>query len=157
MNSQAEIPGAGDPSPLRQWGAWAVLAGVAGLVLVFVQIVGPTLEPTPSVGAQIGEIAGEIRRSAWRSFFGLSAPEPEPSAVTAWAALAIAAPLLGIAALVLAAISAIARENRRYAAYGASLGAAAITFQFIWLVALLIACVVLLVAIIENMGDIFGI
>jgi hypothetical protein len=54
-------------------------------------------------------------------------------------------------------ISAIAREHRRYAAFGAGLGGAAIAFQFIWLVALLIAGVVLLVAIIRNMDSIFGI
>ena len=137
MEGDAESPGANGPNPLRQWGGWAVLTGAAALLLVFVQIVVPTLEPAPSAAAQIGEIAGEIRRSAWRSFFGLSAPQPEPAPAMVWGALALVAPLLGIAALVLSVISAIAREHRRYAAFGAGLGGAAVAFQFIWLVALL--------------------
>jgi hypothetical protein len=95
MERDAESPGANGPNPLRQWGGWAVLTGAAAVLLVFVQIVVPTLEPAPSAAAQIGEIAGEIRRSAWQSFFGLSAPRPEPAPAMVWGAPALVAPLLG--------------------------------------------------------------
>ena len=37
------------------------------------------METKPSVGAQIGEIAGDIRRSAWRTMLGLPEPTPEPT------------------------------------------------------------------------------
>jgi hypothetical protein len=157
MNEQSlEIAAPGSPSPFRNWGLWAVLAGALALALVFFQIAAPSFEPKPSVGTQIGEIAGEIKRSAWRSFFGLPNPEakPEPASITDY--IAIAAPLLGIVAVVLSLVSGVLRENWRYSVYGVSLGAAAIVFQYFWWVALLVAGVILLVAIIENIGDIFS-
>jgi hypothetical protein len=142
--------------PFRKPGFWSVLIGAIALVLVFVQIVGPTLDPGPSAATQVGEIAGEIKRSAWRTFLGLPKPEPEIEAVSAWTYLALPAPILGVLAVVLSLISALMRENWRYPVYGASLGAAAIVFQYVWWIALLVAGVLLLVAIIENIGDIFS-
>ena len=156
MHQHTDIPTPTSPTPFRKVGFWAVLTGAAALVLVFVQIVGPTLEPSPSVATQIGEIAGEIKRSAWRTFLGLPAPEPQVQAVPVWNYLALAAPVLGIAAVVLSVISGVLRENWRYPVYGTSLGAAAIVFHFFWWVALLVAGVILLVTIIENIGDIFS-
>ena len=126
------------------------------LILVFVQIIGPTFETRPSVAQQVGEIAGEIRRNAWRSFFGLPRPEPEVSAVPVWTYPAIATPVLGVCAILLSLISGLRHENRRYVVYGTSLGAAAMLFHFFWWVTLLIAGVAILVAIIENIGDIFS-
>lgn len=145
-----------DPSPFRQWGLWAVLFGALALALVFAQMVGPSFETKPSVGTQIGEIAGDIRRSAWRSFFGLPTPPPEPEPFSIFPYLAIAAPILGIIAVVLAVISGVLRENWRYTAYGLGLGIGAIVFQYVWWLVLIIAGVILLVSIIENIGDIFS-
>lgn len=156
MDQEPDILSVASPSPFRKTGFWAVLIGAIAVVLVFVQIVGPTLEPKPSAATQIGEIAGEIKRSAWRSFLGLSNPEPKVEAVTVWNYLALTAPILGVLALVLSMISGVMRENWRYPVYGASLGAAAIVFQYIWWIAILLAGVLLLVAIIENIGDIFS-
>ena len=153
---QLDMAGPETSGPFRKWGLWAVLAGALALVLVFVQIAAPTFEPKPSAAAQIGEIAGEIKRSAWRTFLGLPKPEvkPEPASLASY--LALAAPILGIVAIVLSLISGVLRENWRYAAYGVSLGATAIVFQYFWWLALVVAAVVLLVAIIENIGDIFS-
>lgn len=156
MERQTDLSSGASPNPFRTWGLWAVLTGALALGLVFVQIVGPALEPKPSVGTQIGEIAGEIRRSAWRSFLGLPRPPAEPEPVRASDYLAIAAPFLGIAAVVLSLISGLRREYWRFPVYGATLGAAAIVFQYVWWLALLVVGVLLLVAIIENIGDIFG-
>ncbi|MHA3979619.1 hypothetical protein ACW9UR_18245 [Halovulum sp. GXIMD14794] len=142
--------------PFRNWGAWAVLTGALALTLVFAQMVGPSLQPGPSAATQVGEIAGEIKRSAWRSFFGLENPKPEPEPVAIWTYLAFAAPILGIIAVVLSLVSGVLRENWRYSVYGACLGVAAILFQYLWWLALLIAGVLLLVAIIENIGEIFS-
>ena len=143
-------------NPFQTWGLWAVITGATALMLVFLQIGGPMLEPQPSVGTQIGEIAGDIRRSAWRSFFGIETPVAEPEPVGVWPYVALAAPVLGIVAIVLSLISAVRRENWHYPFYGVGLGTAAIVFHFFWWVAALMAGVFLLVAIIENMGDIFG-
>ena len=40
--------------------------------------------------------------------------------------------------------------------YGTCLGVSAIVFQFVWWLALLVAGILLIVAIIENMSDIFS-
>jgi hypothetical protein len=133
-----------------------VLFGALALALVFFQIAAPSFEPRPSAGAQIGEIAGEIKRSAWRTFLGLPKPEAKAQTVSLSYYLAVAAPILGIVAIVLSLISGVLRENWRYAAYGVSLGAAAIVFQFFWWLALIVVAVIVLVAIIENIGDIFS-
>lgn len=144
------------PVILRQWGFWAVIAGAAALILVFAQMAGPSFEAKPSAAVQIGEIAGEIKRSAWRSFFGLANEAPAPAPVSVWTYVSFAAPILGIIAIVLSLVSGVLRENKRFYTYGAGLGIAAIVFHFLWWVALLIAGVVLLIAIIENIGDIFS-
>lgn len=142
--------------PLRKWGFWAVIIGATALVLVFIQVFGPMLEPKPSVGTQIGEIAGDIKRSAWRSFLGLSNETAKTEPVSAMNYLALAAPVLGVIAIVLSLISGVLRENWRYAVYGTGLGASAIVFHFFWWMALLLAGVLIIIAIIENIGDIFS-
>ena len=144
------------PSPFRKWGFWSVVFGALALVLVFIQLVGPTLEPSPSAASKIGEIAGEIKRSAWRTLIGLPAAEPAPEAVPIWNYFAIAAPILGTLALVLSLVSGVLRENWRYPVYGAGLGASAIVFQFLWWIVLVVCGVMLLIAILENLGDIFS-
>ena len=142
--------------PFRKAGFWAVLIGAIAVVLVFVQIVGPTLEPKPSAATQIGEIAGEIKRSAWRTFLGQPDPAPKVEPVPVWNYLAMTAPILGVLALLLSLASGVMRENWRYPVYGASLGAAAIVFQYLWWIVVLVAGVLLLIAILENIGDIFS-
>lgn len=144
------------PQFLSKWGFWALLFGAASLILVFAQFALPAFEAKPSVGTQIGEIAGEIKRSAWRSFLGLPKPEPEAVATPLWMYFAMVAPVLGIIAICLSVVSAVLRENWRYSVYATSFGVAAIVFQMFWWVALLVAGVVLLVSIIENMDSIFS-
>ena len=156
MDQNSDLSTLVSPSLFRKIGFWGVLFGAIAMVLVFVQIAGPMLEPKPSAATQIGEIAGEIKRSAWLSFLGFSDSEPAVEPASARDYLAIVAPILGVLALVLSLISGVKRENWRYPVYGASLGAAAIVFQYLWWVALLVAGVVLLVVIIENIGEIFS-
>ncbi len=141
---------------LRTWGLWAVCTGALALVLVCAQIAGPALEPNPSAATQIGEIAGEIKRSAWRSFFGIAQPEPEVIPLTYKDWLPLAGPVIGAIAIVLSVISGVRGENRRFATYGTGLAVSAIVFHFFWWVALLIVGGLVLVAIIENIGDIFS-
>jgi hypothetical protein len=72
MEQQTEVSVQVAIQPMRTWGFWSVLIGALALALVFVQLVGPTFEPRPSAATQIGEIAGEIKRSAWRTLRNLS-------------------------------------------------------------------------------------
>lgn len=143
---------------LRSFGFWAVASGALALILVLISIMGPSFEPKPSMGTQIGEMAGEIKRAAWRSFLGLPQPLPEPPSPSAkiMQLLPLAGPVIGVLAVLLSLVSGLLRENWRFAAYGFGLGTAAIVFQLFWWVAALVACVILLVTIIENLGDIFS-
>ncbi|MEQ8479614.1 MAG: hypothetical protein RIC18_03080 [Hoeflea sp.] len=92
-------------------------------MLVFVQIAGPSFEARPSVAAQAGEFAGEIKRSARRTFLDLPKEQVQPE-VTPYVlnCPVFAGPALGIVAIVLSMFSGIARDNRQYAAYGVGLG-----------------------------------
>lgn len=141
---------------LKTWGFWAVITGAVAMLLVFVQIAGPSFEAKPSIGTQIGEIAGDMSRSAWRSFFGLPAPAPEPAGFSLYQFTGIAVPVLGVLGIVLSVISGVKKENWHYPVYGTFLGAGAIVFHLFWWVALLVLGVILLVSIIENIGDIFS-
>lgn len=142
-------------NPFRAWGFWSVLAGGLAVILVFLQLAGPSLQPQPSVGNQIGEIAGDIARSAWESFRGEYEPTPEPVETRVWIVLGLAAPVMGVVAIVLSLVSTVRRENWHYPFYGAGLGVAAIVFYFLWWLAALFAGVLIIVAILDNMGSIF--
>ena len=157
MTQQSDAAPVDPHNPLRTWGLWAVVLGAISLVLVFIHITQPFAEPAPSVGTQVGEIAGDMTRSAWRSFLGLepevAVVEPEPMAFTDY--LGFIAPGLGVVAIVLAMISGLMRENWHYVVYGTGLGASAVLFYYFWWIALLFCGVLLLIAIIENLGSIF--
>lgn len=155
MTQQAKIIST-DTSHFRKVGMWAVLAGGLAMILVFAQIIGPSFEPSPSAAEQVGEMAGEMKRAAWSSFLGLPALEPEAQAMRVPDYLAMAAPFFGVLAVVLSVISSVKREHWRFTTYAIGLGAGAIIFQFLWWIAFLVLGVVLLVAIIENIGDFFS-
>ncbi len=141
---------------LNKWGFWGVLAGGAGLMAVFIQIGLPMMEPSPSVGTQIGEIAGDIRRAAWDSFLGREPAAPEPVQPKLTDYLIYAAPALGILAVILSLISGVRGENWRFPLYAGGLGGAAILFHFFWWAMLLVLGMILLISIVQNIGDIFG-
>lgn len=146
-----------DAPMFRAWGFWAVLTGLLALGLVLYVTVGPMFDPRPSAATQVGELAGEMRRAAWRGFFGLKSPEPPPEAPASYDRwLALAGPGLGLLALLLSLISGLRGENRHYVVYGGGLGAVSILFFYLWWMAIAILGVLLLIAIIENIGDIFG-
>lgn len=156
METPAHTPSPVPPHIFKVWGVWAVVAGASALIAVFVQIFGPSVSPEPSAATSIGEMAGEIKCSAWRSFFGVAQPEPEiiPTPFKDW--LPLAGPALGIIAVLLSLVSGLKHENWRLTAYGAGLGVSAIVFYYLWWVALLVLGAMILVAIIENIGDIFS-
>lgn len=49
---------------LTSWGLWAIICGAVAMTLVFVQMQLLTGQETTPIGQQIGEIAGDIKRSA---------------------------------------------------------------------------------------------
>jgi len=144
----------------RHWGLWAVICGALAMVLIFVQFSLLTSHESVPIGEQIGQIAGDIKRSAWQSFFGISPtpkePEPVPFSMQAFEVLFVVTPVVAGIAIILAAISLFKHENWRFGFYGMSLGIGAMMFQFLWWMALVILGMLLLVKIIENIGDIFS-
>ncbi|WP_050929185.1 hypothetical protein [Aestuariivita boseongensis] len=148
------------PRVTSSWGFWAVICGVVAMVLVLVQMQVLSSQESVPIGQQIGEIAGDIKRSAWRSFLGLSQPEREPVPVSLsqqiFQYLFYATPVIGGIAIVLAMVSLIKQENWRLGFYAVTFGGGAILMQYMWWMVLIFLGFLLLVKIVENIGDIFS-
>lgn len=138
------------------WGYLAIALGALGLMLSMAYIFGGPFTPQPTVGQTIGEIAGEMRASALRALNGEAQPAPVARGWDIDRIILVGAPILGVLGILSAMISALMRDPWRLPTYGAILGTAAIVFQFLWWIAVLFAAVILLVSIIENIGDILG-
>jgi hypothetical protein len=128
--------------------------GVAGLLMALFHFGAGPLDPQPTIGQSIGEIAADIRQSALKGLKGEALPEPQAAPWSLDRSLRTAAIVLGGLALALGALGLVLRENRRLALTAIGLGAATIGFQFFTWVILLIAGVVLIVAILQNMDGI---
>ena len=138
------------------WGHVAIGTGALALSLAMLHVFGGPFTPQPSIGTTVGEIAGDMRAAALRALSGEPQPAPVPRGWDIDRVLMLAAPLLGVVAIVLSMVAALRKERLRLAGYGATLGVGAIVFQLIWWIAALIAGVILLVAIIENVDGILG-
>jgi hypothetical protein len=134
----------------------AMGAGALALSLAALHVFGGPFTPQPSVGTTVGEIAGEMRAAALRAVTGAPQPAPVPRGWDIDRILMVAVPLVGVLAIVLSMVAALRKERLRLAGYGAALGLGAIVFHLVWWIAALIAGTILLVAIIENVGDILG-
>lgn len=139
------------PNPHSQfWGISAVvLGGLALLVSMIVIFAGP-FAPQHSVGTSIGKIIGEISLSAMNTVRGNDLPPPQTPPWNIDRVLMVTGPVLAVLGFIAAIVAAFRHDPWRLPAYGTLLGVAAITLQFLWWVALLIAGVVLLVSILEN-------
>ena len=136
----------------------AIALGGAGLVIALLVVFAGPFTPQPDIGTQIGEIAGNMRAAAWRSFFGLEQPETtivQPQWDTD-RILMVAAPAVGVLGILAAIIAFIRREPRRFAAYGLAVSVCAVFVQALLAIVLIIAGVMLLIAIIQNLDSIFG-
>ncbi len=156
MNNDAHDIYNSRPGLVYQWGFWALCTGALALMLVFLQIAGPMLEPQQSVGSQIGEIAGDMKRAAWRSFFGLEPDAEQLVRPSLWHYFAVVAPMFGIVAIALSVISKVKKEHRQFPIYATGFGVTAILFQYLWWLALLVAGIMLIISVIQNLGDFFS-
>jgi hypothetical protein len=133
------------------------LGGIGLFIALLVVYAGP-FAPQQDVGTAIGEIAGNMRAAAWRAFLGLE--QPETTIVQRdWdidRILMTAAPAAGVLGVIMAIIAYIRREPRRVASYGMALSVCAIFVQVLLIILMIVAGVLLLISIIENMGSIFG-
>ncbi|TYC67911.1 hypothetical protein FMN63_17920 [Stappia sp. BW2] len=141
----------------RPWtGSLGLLLGAIALVMALFHFSAGPLDPQPTIGQSIGEIAADIRKSAIKGLKGEPLPEPQSAPWSLDRTLKASAYVLGGLAIVLGTLGFVLKENRRVAVCAVSLGAGAIGFQlFTWMI-LLIVGVILLVAIFQNLGEILG-
>lgn len=136
----------------------AIGFGAIGLFVALLVVYAGPFAPQPDIGTTIGEIAGNMRAAAWRSFLGLE--QPEATIVQrAWdidRVLMAAAPAAGVMGVVMAITAYIRHEPKRAATCGIALSIAAIFVQVLLIAALIIAGVMLLIGIMQNMDSIFG-
>jgi len=136
----------------------AIGFGATGLLIALLVLYAGPFAPQQDVGTTIGEMAGEIRAAAWRSFLGLDQPE---ATITqrAWdidRVLMTAAPVAGVLGLVMAITAYVRREPARVATCGMALSACAIFVQVLLIVVMVVAGIMLLIGILRNMDSIFG-
>ena len=133
------------------------LGGIGIFIALLVMYAGP-FAPQQDIGTTIGEIAGNMRAAAWRSFFGLEQPE-STIVQRAWdidRILMTIAPAAGVLGVLMAITAYIRREPRKIATYGMALSVCAIFVQVLFIVLMIVAGVLLLMSIIENLDSIFG-
>lgn len=133
------------------------LGGIGLFIALLVMYAGP-FAPQQDIGTSIGEIAGNMRAAAWRSFLGLE--QPEATIVQrGWDVdriLMVAAPAAGVLGVIMAITAYIRREPKRVASYGMAMSVCAIFVQVLLIILMIVAGVMLLISIIQNMDSIFG-
>lgn len=132
-----------------------VLGAIALVLALFLHSAGP-LDPQPTIGQSIGEIAADIRQSALRGLKGEPQPSPQTQPWSLDRILGTSAYVLAGLAVVLGILGFVLRENRRVALAAVGFGGLAIGFQlFVWTV-MIIAGVIIIGYILANITEILG-
>ena len=132
-----------------------VLGAIALVLTLFLHSAGP-LDPQPTIGQSIGEIAADIRQSALRGLKGEPQPSPQAHPWNQDRILGTSAYVLAGLAVVLGILGFVLRENRRVALAAVGFGGLAIGFQlFVWTV-MIIAGVIIIGYILANITEILG-
>lgn len=127
------------------FGCLAVLAAVLPLWVL------PVLLPPEPLDKVIVSTAEKVKARIAAKAKGVA--YQEPARRTDWfGVLAAAAAMFGALAIVLAAVSAVAREPRRFAAVAAALGVGALLFQLSVAVATALIVCVLILAVLSALG-----
>ena len=134
----------------HKWGAASVLIGGIALIVSSLVIFAGPFAPQQSVGTSIGQIIGEISLSAMNTVRGAAAPDPVATAWDIDRILMITGPVLAVLGFFTAVIAYFRDPKSRLPTYGTALGAAAITLQFFWMLALIIIGGMILIAIITE-------
>ena len=143
--------------PIRpaKFGLAGFFLGAISLVILVIQMSAILDEPPEkSAGTVIGEIAADIKQSAARAISGEPAPVAPPPPPSYGPMITIAALAMAGAAMISGAIALYRHEPTRLPTLAIGFGASAIVMHFVFWLALLICSVVLLVSIINNLGDI---
>lgn len=140
-----------------KFGFIGFVLGVIALLVIMVQLSSlfEPVEPGPSAGQMIGEIAADIKQSAARALSGEPAPPPPPAPVDYGRYIVIAAMAIAAIAVVMGGVGLYQGEPHRLSYLAVGFGISAFVMQYFFWLAMLICGVVLLVSIMNNLGDIF--
>ena len=143
------------PAAPAKFGFFGFILGAISLVILVVQM-SALLEPeeTKSAGTVIGEIAADIKQSAARAISGEPAPVAPPPPTSYGPMITIAALAMAGAAMISGGIALYRHEPTRLPLLAIGFGTSAIVMHFVFWLAVLICGVVLLVSIMNNLGDI---
>ena len=141
------------PSAVLGWGGF-LLGAVAFLMAVTLFWAGP-FAPQQTAGVTLGELAADVAQSAVRKVAGREQPAPEPVARNIDDYLEIAVSVIAALAVILGAAALVRHEKKRPAIAAASLGAAAIVFQFFVWYAFALLGVLLIFAVMQSLGGFF--
>ncbi|WP_299401698.1 hypothetical protein [uncultured Roseobacter sp.] len=148
-----------EPAPQHLHAPFALagigLAALAMAIALIHTFVGP-FAPTQSIEVSIGEIAAGIRDSAQRALLGQEQPAPVARAWDIDRILRAVAPTMGVFAIVVALVGMIRKEPAKLVLCGVAFGAMAVMIQVLLYAVLLIAGVVLLIGIMQNLDSILG-
>jgi hypothetical protein len=137
-----------------KFGLAGFVSGALSLILVHVHFSDLLALVDKSSGAVIGETAAEIKQSAIRALAGKPAPAPLPQGPDFVKAIALAALCISGGAIMLGGIGLFRQEPQSLSYLAVGFGVFAIVMHHLMWVALLIAGVVLLTCIIQNLDSI---
>ena len=132
-----------------------IALGALALAGAMIAIYAGPFAPQPKPGVVLGEFAADFVASAMRGFEGTAQPAPVAPARTIDDVIAIAVSAGSVLSIVLAIVAFARREPVRLGIGALALGGAAVTFQFVTWVALLICGVILMASVINNVGALF--
>jgi len=142
------------------WGFSGFVFAIIALILVILPMTSMLSPPAQDAATTIGEFAAEIRKSAIRSLTGAEKPVPvvreQTKAEIVAGYLYIIGPVLAGLAALLGAVALLRREAYPLPMMAIGLGISAVVLQYAFIVALVIAGACLMVAILNNLGDILG-
>lgn len=145
-----------------KWGLAGFILGAIALlmvVLTIAQLFGQSQSASStSIGTSIGEIAAEIRQAAQARISGEPRPEvvQAPKTADLRDVVVIIAYVLASISIIAAGISLYRGEPATLAKIAIALGLSAIVMQYAFWMALLICGMMIITAIINNIGDILG-
>ncbi|MCP5084385.1 MAG: hypothetical protein GY948_22070 [Alphaproteobacteria bacterium] len=140
----------------NSFGLLAMALAAIGLVVAVIQLSAGPFEAQEPVEKTIAETAVAIKDAAKRAVTGQKAPEPVvvSSGMNIDDMIGIAVIIFAAAGMAMALVALFRKETQTPAYVGFSLGAGVLLMAYLQWIALLICGAIILVAIINNLGDI---
>jgi len=137
----------------NKFGMFGIVVGAIALMLALVHFWAGPFSPQLTLDAYVSEKAASIRNKTIDALKGKPVEkEYVKSNFDADKVTRIITAVLGVLALILAALSFSNHESARTAGSAAALGVSAIAFQFIAMYAMALLVVILIVAVLSSLG-----